>query len=224
MQHQLSPGVDQSYPLHAAIVCCAHHSCMLSPVSPVPHMANQASAGMAHSCMSIHHPGAACYAPSSPVVYGSPVVYTSNRRASHSPSPAARLQRWNSLDANLGGHQHPQLWGNETAWSRPSLLDESYGSTENGLYPPPRQAYERLRPAFSCHSHHGGMISQFCRSYDFNIWGQVQQQAMDQQVMDQSGYANSQPTLMTAQSNLSLNHLDLNETSTEQTQVQQQTA
>ena len=222
VQHQPS-GADQSYPLHAAIVCCAHHSCMMSPVSPVPHLASQPSASMARSCMSLHHPGAAYYAPNTPVIYGSPVVYnTSNRRASHSSSPATRLQRWNSLDANLGGHHHPQmgLWGNEAGWSRPSLLDDSYGS-ETGLYPPPR-AYDRLRPAFSCQSHHAGMFSPFCRSYDYNIWGQAQQHALSQQVMEQSEYSNSQPALMTTSSSLSLNHLNLNETSTDQSQIQQQ--
>lgn len=158
-------------------MCCPHHSCMLSPISSYQHLPTSAvaTANLARSCLSLHgHPEASCpYTPNSPLFYSSPLVYNTARRSS-----SARLQRWNSLDANLGishGHHQQQngVWANETAWSRPSMLDDSYGS-EAGLYPGPRGFDRPLRPAFSCQSHHGGMFSPFCRSYEYNIWGQGQ--------------------------------------------------
>lgn len=178
--HQAAPTAigDAPYPLHAAYMCCPHHSCMLSPISPVPHLAGQATAGagMARSCLSLHgHPATGCpFPPNSPLIYGSPLMYNTARRPA-----STRLQRWSSLDANLAAlshsHHHQQMgmWGSESAWSRPSLLDDSYGS-ETGLYPAPRSFDRPLRPAFSCQSHHGGMLSPFCRSYEYNLWGQAQ--------------------------------------------------
>jgi hypothetical protein len=92
------PNNDSPYPLHTTIMCCPHHSCMLSPISPIQHMPNQAvaAAGLARSCLSLHgHPASNCpYPPNSPLMYSSPMVYNPARRSS-----SARLQRWNSLDA-----------------------------------------------------------------------------------------------------------------------------
>ncbi|KAK4003018.1 hypothetical protein OUZ56_004806 [Daphnia magna] len=221
--HQVSLNNESPYPLHTTIMCCPHHSCMLSPISPIQHMPNQAvaAAGLARSCLSLHgHPTANCpYPPNSPLIYSSPIVYNPARRSS-----SARLQRWNSLDANLTGlshHPHQSgYWGNETAWSRPSLLDESYGS-EAGLYQGPRGFERPLRPAFSCQSHHGGMFSPFCRSYEYNIWGQGHApNSGSQDYADQSGSPNTSATSqvgMSAQSHSNL-ALNLNETGTEQVQ------
>ncbi|XP_046635062.1 uncharacterized protein LOC124314082 [Daphnia pulicaria] len=221
------PNNDSPYPLHTTIMCCPHHSCMLSPISPIQHMPNQAvaAAGLARSCLSLHgHPASNCpYPPNSPLMYSSPMVYNPARRSS-----SARLQRWNSLDANLTGlshghHQHQSpngYWGNESAWSRPSLLDDSYGS-ETGLYQGPRGFDRPLRPAFSCQSHHGGMFSPFCRSYEYNIWGQghaPNSGSLD--YVDQSGNPNTTAASqmsMSAQSHSSL-ALNLNESGTEQLQ------
>ena len=188
-------------------MCCPHHSCMLSPISPVQHLPSQAvaAAGLARSCLSLHgHPQASCQYPTSPLIFSSPMMYGTARRSS------ARLQRWNSLDANLAGlgHGHHHNWANETAFSRPSLLDDSYGS-ETGMYPDLRGFDRPLRPAFSCQSHHG-MFSPFCRSYEYNIWGQGQAPNatnLDQNdSVSQSSTCTSQTgTPVQSHSNLSMN-------------------
>lgn len=213
---------DAPYPMHTAYMCCPHHSCMLSPISPVPHLPGQPTpAGLTRSCLSLHaHPGGGCgFPPNSPLIYSSPLMYNTARRPA-----AARLQRWSSLDANLAtlshSHHHQQMgmWGNESAWSRPSLLDDSYGS-ETGLYPTPRNFERPLRPAFSCQSHHGGMYSPFCRSYEFNLWGQAHMQnagvadATDQTVSNSPGMLQMAPS--PSQSSMNLN---LSEVNTEQIQ------
>ena len=219
--HQVPSNNETPYPLHTTIMCCPHHSCMLSPISPIQHLPNQAvaAAGLARSCLTLHgHPAASCpYPPNSPLIYSSPLLYNTARRPS-----SARLQRWNSLDANLTGvghsHQHQNgLWNGETAWSRPSLLDDSYGS-ETGLYPAPRGFERPLRPTFSCQSH-GGMFSPFCRSYEYNIWGQGH--APNSGNMDHVDNANSNANGLQinapAQSHPNL-AMNLNETGIEQVQ------
>lgn len=220
--HQVPSGNNDSpYPLHTTIMCCPHHSCMLSPISPIQHLPSQAVAatGLARSCISLHgYPAANCsYPPNSPLIYSSPIVYNTARRSS-----SARLQRWNSLDANLTGlshgHQPNGVWGNEAAWSRPSLLDDSYGS-EAGLYPGPRGCERALRPGFSCQSHHGGMFSPFCRSYEYNIWGQGQnpnQGSVEHLDSTGSPSASSLQIGMAAQSTSSL-ALNINESTGDQT-------
>ena len=200
---QASATNDSPYPLHTTIMCCPHHSCMLSPISPMQHLPNQAvaSAGLARSCMSLHgYPAANCpYPPNSPLIYSSPLVYNPARRTS-----SARLQRWNSLDANLAGLSHGQhqngLWGNE--W-RPSLLNDTFGS-DAALYQTTSGFDHRpLRPAFSCH---GGMFSPFCRSYnEYNIWGQGYAPnggSIDH--VEQSGSSGNIPLHMSAQSHSSM--------------------
>lgn len=199
-------------------MCCPHHSCMLSPISSYQHLPAPAvaTASLARSCLSLHgHPEAGCpYTPTSPLFYSSPMVYNTARRSS------ARLQRWNSLDANLGHQQQNVGWANDSSWSRPSMLDDSYGS-EAGLYPGPRGFDRPLRPAFSCQSHHGGMFSPFCRSYEYNIWGQGQTPNGNVDHPDQSGSPNTSGLQMNmsaqSHSNLALN---LNEAgSSEQVQL-----
>lgn len=224
LHQQAGPNNDSPYPLHTTIMCCPHHSCMLSPISPIQQMPNSAvaAAGLARSCLSLHgHPANSCpYPPNSPLIYSSPMVYNPARRSS-----SARLQRWNSLDANLTGHHQHQspngFWGNESAWSRPSLLsDDSYGS-ETGLYQGPRGFDRPLRPAFSCQSHHG-MFSPFCRSYEYNIWGQGHAPNSGTIDVDQSGSPNTTAvshTGISAQSHSSL-ALNLSESGTEQVQQQ----
>ena len=224
--HQATPTAvgDAPYPVHTAYMCCPHHSCMLSPISPLPHLPGQpAPTALTRSCLSLHaHPGAAgCgIPPNSPLIYSSPLMYNTGRRPA-----AARLQRWSSLDANLAtlSHHHQQvgMWGNESAWSRPSLLDDSYGS-ETGLYPTPRNFDRPLRPAFSCQSHHGGMYSPFCRSYDYNLWGQAQVQNASLTDIPDKMASNSSNVLQLvptpSQSNVSLIMSDVN---TEQLQQPQ---
>ena len=174
----------------ASMMCCPHHhSCMLSPVSPV-----------ARSCQLVH--AANCYQP--PMIYSSPMIYGSSGRR-----PSNRLQRWNSLDANVGAG--PQVWNSSAeAWqqaSRPSL-DDSYGS-ETTLFPPHRM--ERpMRPAYPCQPLSHGVYSPFCRSFEYNLWGQAQNAVDPLQSSDPSN------------PHLGLNNLNLSENPTNPDLVQPQ--
>ena len=191
--------------------CCPHHSmsCIMSPVSPAPPPPPPppAAAALARSCQMLHTAG--YYPPNSPLMYSSPLMYNTARR------PTGRLQRWNSLDANLSG-QH--LWNNDTAWSRPSL-DDSYAS-ETALFP--RVDRPSLRPAFSygsCHQSHG-MYSPFCRSYEYNLWGHGTQPHLQDPTETTIASVGSPSS---SHSSLNLNSINLNEAVTpEQSQQQQQ--
>lgn len=137
----------------------------MTPLSPVAR-----AAALARSCQMIH-PAAGCYAAGagSPLLYSSPMVY--GAAAGRRPVPG--LQRWNSLDANLGQQQQQQQqsgWNHENSCSHPSL-DDAYAS-EAGLFPSPHRIDGRMRQAYP-YQHHG-MISQLCRSHEYNLWGQVQ--------------------------------------------------
>lgn len=209
--------MNGAYPLHhTTMICCAHHSCMMNPVShPMvqPHLTNQALAGSRSPCLSIHPPTPpvtpTCYAPPNspliayasplPAVYGNPSL----RRT------AARLQRWNSLDGGIQQQQQAQvsLWGNE-AWTQQhhQVINDPYGS-DNGLhYSTARPASSLRAPFSSCQSH--GLVSPFCRSFDFSVWGQQQQPQPQYHLVTES----------TDQLNLSAStpNLNLNETATEQ--------
>ena len=169
-----SAGCD-GYASMQPMVCCPHHSCMMSPISPVT-----------RSCQMLH-----------PFPSGSPVIYTSPLVYNPPPRRSGRLQRWNSVDGNIGA---AHVWSNDP-WSRPSL-DDSYGS-EAGLC----SRMERpLRPAYSCQPH--GMFSPFCRSFEYNIWGQRHNSSQD--LMESSAAAAS-TSHTHSNSNLSLN-VNLNET------------
>jgi len=210
-----------AYPSFQTYLCCPH-SCMMSPVSPAPASAHHphahppppptagplGAAALSRSCQMLHAAAAAnCYAPPSPLIYASsPVLYNSARRST-------RLQRWNSLDANLGG----QVWGSNdmTGWSRPSL-DDSYAS-ETGL-----GGFSRidrpLRPAFSCQSH-VGMFSPFCRSYEYNLWGLGSAQSVNTHTEQTETIASVGSPSSSSHSSLSLN-INLNENSVQNDQVQ----
>jgi len=183
-----SSSTTETYPMTPMVCCPHHHSCMLSPVSPV-----------GRSCQ-VMHP-ANCYQP--PLIYSSPVIYgNSGRRSSN------RLQRWNSMDANIGNG--PQVWNNET-WPAPrSSLDESYGSETTPF--PPHRMERSMRQAYSCQPLSHGMYSPFCRSFEYNLWGQVQNNAVDPlQTSDPSN----------PHSSLSIN-VNLSENPTNSDQVQPQ--
>ena len=212
-----------AYPSFQTYLCCPH-SCMMSPVSPAPAPTHHphahppppptagplSAAALSRSCQMLHAAAAAanCYAPPSPLIYASsPVLYNSARRST-------RLQRWNSVDANLSG----QVWGSNemSGWSRPSL-DDSYAS-ETGL-----GGFSRidrpLRPAFSCQSH-VGMFSPFCRSYEYNLWGLGSAQSVNTQTDQTETIASVGSPSSSSHSSLSLN-INLNENSVQNDQVQQ---
>lgn len=166
---------NNAYPnQQTTMICCAHHSCMLSPVSPQAPPPNR-------PCMSSTSPTVAtCYPMpnSTPFIYGSALPVqpgygnpSTLRRASvaaAAAAAAARLQRWNSVDGSM--HLHHLWGGNQTDWTQ-----AAYGSVETGLHYATRQATGSLRPALSCQSH-GVMLSPLCRSsFELNMWGHQQQ-------------------------------------------------
>ena len=180
LQEQLSTLAvsNNAHPtLQTAMMCCAHHSCMMSPVSPVqlpsrPYLSNTSST--------------ACYSPAnaSPfMTYGSalpiqqpsyvgPAVFhrVTAAAAAAAAAAAVRLQRWNSVDSSMHLHHHVG-WGNsEASWT------QAYGSIETGLHYAARQACAptAFNPARSF-QYNGNMMSPMCRS-SFELWSQQHHQ------------------------------------------------